>query len=93
MLEDYTIISGFDSRRESAQAALVTEVKFWMARGWQPIGGVVFVGTETHRGFTCLVYCQAMVKASDAAIADPIEAAVRAATLLGQESTVQDAEQ
>lgn len=58
----YEIVNGSDTRRLTAQADLATKVLAYLEEGWIPLGGVVYLGTETVSGFTCHVFCQAMAR-------------------------------
>lgn len=60
--KDYIILNGSDTRRESAQSELERRVRECLKVGWMPLGGVVYMGTETVDSFTCHVFCQAMGK-------------------------------
>lgn len=65
--DDYMIINGSDTRLYTAQAALEKRVREYMARGWTPLGGVVYVGTVNEEEFLCYVFCQALVRTAETA--------------------------
>lgn len=57
----YALVNGKDPDYNRAQKSLATAVELQMARGWQPIGGVIFIGLVTEQGTTNFVFCQALL--------------------------------
>lgn len=59
----YAIVNGRDIDFDAAQKQLCTQVELMMVKGWQPQGGIVFLGLFTESdGVTRFVFSQALLK-------------------------------
>lgn len=65
MITNYSIVSGEELSVRGAWVELIKEVRECMLHGWQPLGAPFYCGTETIRGTTCHVFCQALVKSNE----------------------------
>lgn len=67
MIINYSIASSESFTKHGALAQLVSEVRQLMEHGWQPLGAPLYLGTETVKGRTDHVFCQAIVKTAESA--------------------------
>lgn len=65
MITNYSIVSGEELSVRGAWMKLIVEVREVMQHGWQPLGAPFYCGTETIKGTTMHVFCQAVVKSNE----------------------------
>ena len=73
MITNYSFVMGESFSAHGALVELTKEVRSVMEHGWQPLGAPLDLGTETHRGATNRVFCQAIVKTTEDALREASE--------------------